>query len=410
MGIEFNWRSGGAPIAHSDAEPPWRSRRIRRRLLAVVLAVAVVAGAVHWRAQRGLAAARADIERVVIGEVLALQTGRSDLFLAALDDAHTPWIRYHEESFRREAAWYADRPEARPRVERIRLGADEAQALIVLAAGQCEWRGTWFFRRAGGQWLHAPPPSEYWGELDDFSTAHVTLMAQGPDCAAAADLVTELEEFYVSLTAAYPPASAAYAGVRDEDMRARSRPPSRVTIRSYPYGASITGADYFASPQLALELWSAQERAIALRRSARLAVARAVLQRASGRSRPAAGDGWLVEALALWHAGAWEAGWRPDVQQSLAGDAFKGLLDLQGYDGAAPATAPGAAALDPAWLQPLAYTLGEYLGLTYPAEQLEALIGAMAPGSPGDALATALGVSRAVLEAGWGAYLRERYG
>ncbi|HOG47131.1 MAG TPA: hypothetical protein PLJ35_05605 [Anaerolineae bacterium] len=406
MGIEFTWRSAGEPIAHSEPEPPWRSPRVRRRVLIAALAALAVAGALYYRAQRSLAIARAELERVIAAEVLALQTGQCDLFLAALDQMHAPWIRYHEENFAREAAWYAARPTARPRVERLHLGAAQAEVTVLLSDGNHAWRSTWFYQQSEGHWRHAPPPPEFWGDPSELETEHLSVIAQGPDCAPAARLAPALESFCAALTAQYPPA----APTSSDAWREVPRSASRITVRSFPYGASASGVDYFASPQLAIEMWSATDRAAALERSARLSVARAVLQRALGRSQPAAGDWWLVEALALWHAGAWQPDWRPIVQQGL-GDGLARTLDVQGLGSDSHSLREGDWAPSADWVEPLAYTLGEYLGLTYQAGQLSALVQAIRPGtSSWDALQRVLGLSRASLEAGWGAFLKEHYG
>ena len=412
MGIEFNWRCDGAPIAHAASVPPWRSRPVRRRLLALTLAALAVAGALYWRAQRGLAAARADLGRVIGGEVLALQTGRSDLFFASLDGSYPSWVRYHEENWAREAAWYAARPHARPFVAGLRLGPDRAQVTVGLADGEQEWQAVWFFERVDGHWRHAPPPTEFWGDSTDFETAHLSLTAQGPDREAAARLAPELEDLYGELAALYPPAPTLYSDSYDDDVpRARMRAPSRIALRSSPYGGSGSSGDYFPSPQLALEMWTAQERASELARSARLALARAVILQALGRMRPDAGDWWLVEALSLWHARAWRPAWQAEVKQALANGTSGRLLDVQSY-GAEPTLywKDGSTPLERTAVQPLAYTLGEYLGTTFAPEQLGAALRAIASGgSSWEALAQVLGLDRASLEAGWKAFLQAHY-
>ncbi len=413
MGVEFNWRSAGASIAHSEPNPPWRSRRGRRRLMAAGLALLAVVGGLYWRAQRGLAAARADLQRALLAEVLALQTGQRDLFLAALDDTHAPWLRYHEENFAREAAWFAARPNARPLVESVRLGAGRAKVGVVLIDGEHEWRSTWYYARSDERWRHAPPPAEFWGETSEFKSAHLVLEAQGPDREPAASLLAELEDLYGRLTALYPPRPSAYV-YPDGDGVPRGRAPSadRIFIRSFPYGSSAYSSGYFPSPQLALEMWTSEEREAMLATSARLAVARAVLERALGRTRPAPGDWWLIESLALWHASAWQLDWRPAVERSLATGSFSRLLDVQGTsDGPRLASSSGQVTIEPACVAPLAYTLGEYLGATYPGEQLGAVVQAIVPGSSSwAALQSTLGLSRASLQAGWAAFLQERYG
>ncbi len=413
MGVEFRWQSDGAPIAETACEPPWRSRPVRRRLLAVALVVLAAVGAIHWRAQRGLAAARADLERVVAGEVLALQTGRKDLFLAALDSSYASWTRYHEESWAREAAWYAARPAARPRIAGLRLSPDRAEATVVLSDGAREWRGTWYFVRVDGRWRHAPPPPEFWGESAEFDAGHLTLTAQGPDREPAALLAPELEALYSDLVAIYPAAPAPRDEFSGYDVgHARARAPRRIALRSFPYGGSGSSADYFPSPQLALEMWTPRERAAELGRSARLALARAVLLQALGRSRPDCGDWWLVEALSLWHARAWRPDWRPFVQEAIAAGTFASLLDVRAY-GAEPTLSwpEGCTPLPQSAVQPLAYTMGEHLASACTPQQLGALVAAIRDGSSGwEALQAVLGVSRSSLEAAWGAFLQSRYG
>jgi hypothetical protein len=414
MGVEFKWRSDGAQIIHSEPEPPWRSRRGRRWLLAVFLALFTLAGGIHLRAQRGLAIARADLQRIILGQVLALQTGQRDPFLAALDDTHTPWVRYHEANFDRESAWYAARAAARPQIESLHLKSGQARVGIVLVDGEHTWRSTWFFKQIDGRWRHAPPPSGFWGETSEFAGEHITLLAQGPDRTPAARLAAGLDKLYAELAALYPPRSSTHTSRRDGDAAGLRRLPagSHLTIRSFPYGDPGSGASHFPSPQLALQMWTPEERAAALGRSARLAVTRAVLQQALGRSQPAPGDWWLLEALALWHASAWEPEWQAQIQASLAAGAVERLLDVRVHgDEVRLSSARGQAPPDLTWVQPLAYTLGEYIGLNHPPEALSALVQTIGSGSSSwAALTSTLGCSRAELQAGWAAFVRERYG
>jgi hypothetical protein len=131
---------------------------------------------VRWQSQQGLRAIRADIQRVVDREILALQTGQREAFLDLLDPRYGPWLRYHEEHFERQAAWYAARPEVRAHVESVRLGPDLAVAQVRLRdqnGGQTE-PVDWYYRRVRGRWRHAPPAPELLGPAASVETSRIT--------------------------------------------------------------------------------------------------------------------------------------------------------------------------------------------------------------------------------------------
>ena len=411
MGVEFRWYSGGSDIVPLQPGPPHRRRRLRRWLLFASLAVLIVGGGVFAQAQRGLRAVRADIQRLVDQEILALQTGQCESFMELLDSRYAPWLRYHRQYFERESAWYAARPTVRAHVESVSLGSDVAVARIRLRDGhgaQSE-PAHWFFRRVKGQWRHAPPTSEFLGPAANLETPHLTLIAQERDREAAARLAPELEELWLRLARIYHPDSSSGEGA----AAAGGREPGRLVIRIFPYGHPLATADTVASPHLALETWTPAERSAWLACEARLAVARAALGRLLERSAPRRGDSWLLESLALWHAQAWRAEWRPCVQRSLADGSLTRLLTGTDSFSDSPSRAQEfyAPSADQGWSQPLAYTLGEFLGHTYPSGRLSTLLRAVGPcGSSAAAIRAVLGLSLPDLEAVWARHLQQHYG
>ncbi|MDI7275789.1 MAG: hypothetical protein QME94_07410 [Anaerolineae bacterium] len=402
MGVRFRWYSGDSSEGiRLDPEPPPPRRRRRRWLIALLLALLAVAGALYWRAERGLSAARAALQAQVDQEVMALQSGSLDALCDLLDSRYAPWLRYHYDSFAREAAWYAARPGLRVLVEAVELAPDHAVARVRLwdGTGRTDLVSHWHFRRLSGQWRHAPPTLEAWGAPTTLETEHLALVAQGPDRALAAQLAPELDAFCADLLRTYGAAGSATG----KDVR--------ITIRILPYGSSCDGGSTVPSPHLAFDLWSAGERGAALGRSARLAIARAVLSRLLGRSRPGPGDWWLVESLASWHAQVWQPEWRASLRHSLADGTYRQYLGLEVYGITGQGRVLRSMPVDMDWARPLAYAMGEFLAVSYPREQLGALLRALASsGSSWAALESVLDLTRPTLEAAWLKHLQQRYG
>ncbi len=405
MGVRFRWYAGGSQLAGPGS--PQRRWRPSPLLVALAFAALAAAGTVSWAAERGLRAARSDLQRQVDQEVVALRTGQLQDLLGLLDDRYSPWVRYHQDAFEREAAWYMRYSGCRVVVEDVRLRRESATVRVVLhGPGACGARSAvWYYQRTAAGWRHAPPPLDYWGQATDVVTPHVTLTVQGPDRALASGLASELEDLYVRLAETYrvlPVAGEHAMGPR----------PARACIRIFPYGIGTQAQDAVTSPQLALELWTPDERYASLGRDLRLAVARSVLNRLPGGSRTRTGDWWLLEGLALWHASAWEPEWEASVRESLADGSYRQLLDIRPYT---PTSAPLAWQMhalppDDAWAQPLAYTLGGFLASSFPPEQLQALLQALASAGSGRTnVLNVLGLSRPDLEAAWASYLQGRF-
>ena len=407
MGVEFRWYSGETEVVPPPPERPRLNRRLGRWLVSLGLASVVIAGGLSWQAQRGLRAVRADLQRLVDQEILALQTGQRDSFLALLDTRYAPWLRYHQQNFDRQSAWYAARPGLRAHIESVRLGPDLAIAQLRLLAqrGAQSQPTTWFFRQVDGHWRHAPPTPDYAGPTTRLETRHFILIAQHADCRLAARLAPELEELWVGLARFYQGITRAAEGTSEQ----AAVPSGRIIVRISPYGSNAASTSTISSPQLGLDVWTPAEQSALVGRDARVVVARAVLNRLLGRSQPRLEDWWLLEGLALWHAQAWQPEWRAAVQRSLADGSFRRLLSADSYS-LGSAWQQRATPSDPEWARPLAYTLGEFLGITYPSERLCALLGAMrSRASSQAAIEASLGLSPAELEAAWESYLRRRY-
>ena len=399
MGVRFRWHSDD-PSGVVPPEPPPHRRRARMLTILLIALVAACAG-IHWRTRQGLAAARADLQAQVDREVLALQAGQLDALFEVLDGRYAPWLRYHQQCFARESAWYAARPGARVVVEAVQLSSDRAVAQVRLWEGAVRTgrSSQWYFRRVDGEWRHTPPTLDAWGMPASFETEHLCLVAQGPDRELVTRLLPNLEALRTGLLHLYGPAPQA------------TGPTGRITIRVLPYGASTEGGNIIPSPHLALELWSAAERRSVLSRDLRVAVARAVVSSLLGRSHPRPGDWWLVEALAAFHAGAWVPEWQATLRQSLADGSYRQYLTFEAYGAISRARELRSLPPDTQRAQPLAYTLGELLTTRYPSGQIRALLETIAAGSSSwAAVESVLGADRSALEAAWRLYLQERYG
>lgn len=407
MGVEFRWYSGDTEVVPSRPKRPRGSRRLGQWLFAIGVVSLIVAGGLSWRAERGQRAVRADLQRLLDQEILALQTGQRQAFLDLLDTRYAPWLRYHQRNFARQASWFSARPGLRACIESVSLEPDLAVARVCLLdqRGAETQPSTWFFRRVDGQWRHAPPTSDYVGPATSIETPHLTLIAQHPDRELASFLAPKLEDLWLRLARLYNLDASPRAQIPSE----HGGTPSRTVVRIFPYGSNAPSVSSVSSPQLGLDIWTPAERCTSAARDARVIVARAVLNGLLGRSQPRPEDWWLLEGLALWHAQAWQPEWRSLVCSSLADGSFRRLLSAQGYRSGGP-RGQRSQPSDSEWAYPLAYTLGEFLGNTYPSERLCGLLAALRScGSSWDAVQAVLGLSRGELEAAWEAHLQRCY-
>jgi len=395
MGVKFDWQSGDPRFTLLEAEPA-RGRRDRRHWLLAGAAVLLVIAGLSWLVQQGLRAARADLQRQIEQEITALRAGQRTVFLALLDDSQRAWKRYHEQNFLREAAWYAAHRQAKVRIESLDLGPDRATVSILLSDGVQSRRATWFFKRREGIWRHTAPPSEAWSSTCRITTPHITLVAPAGAREATIRLAWELEGFYSELAKTYHLNLSGNVGVYP--------PGGHISIRILPYAESEHGEVRWSfslpAPEIALEMWTSEEREAFLRTAARAAVARTLLGSTWQQPLPAGGQG-LLESLALWLASAWQPEWQSCLRESLADGTWQRFLD--GWE-----AQPSEGAERP---QALAYALGEFLGRACTADQLAALVReAGVYGSSWSAILHVLGWSRPELETMWGDYLRQRYG
>ncbi len=411
MGVKFEWHSNDPRFVLTEPEPPPRTRRPLRRLLFASLALLILVGAIALLARRGARAASADLQRQVGAEILALQAGERDIFLAFLDSSQPAWKRYHEKSFAREAAWFAARAGARPQIENVELSPDQATVHLLLHDGTQTWRSTWFYRRVGGVWRHAGPAYEPYDTTCRVSTPHITLIVPTREREAMTPLAEDLEDLYLRLSQTYH-----LGAPGDETATPRSRSAQGpIVIRIVPYleadpGLGVRWSVSLPSPDIALEMWTPDERTAYLGRVARTTVARTLFRLGRERRTSLRGEQWLLESLALWHAGAWQPQWRPYVQSSLADGTLSRLLTAWS-GGSQAARQESTPAGDSECTQALSYTLGEYLVATYPPERLCALVQATGQEeSSWAALRGVLGLDRAQLEAAWSAHLRQQYG
>ncbi|MDI7277356.1 MAG: hypothetical protein QME94_15370, partial [Anaerolineae bacterium] len=386
MGVSFQWHSGGQEPVLRGERPAPRGVRPRRWLLALFVVPMLLGGAAAWRVQRQERAVEVELQRLVEQEVLALQAGQGDIFMSLLQGTPLSWRRYHEEHFLRESAWYAARANARVRVESVRLAAEGAWATVALSDGEETWRGTWFFVLTQGRWRHAAAPANSWGAMHRIEAGPIVVNAYDADRVAAEQLAPELEALYGLAVKVYGLPLPVEAGEGDPRpwLSGGIRPaPERITVGIVPWGSgtparvSITARAWafdIPSPQLALELWTPEERSTFLRRAARLEVARELLH--SAWQGAAGAPNWpLAEALVAWYAQAWQPAWRGYVQASLSDGTCRSFLEAWALEGdpeglfqALAARYSQAEMVE--WLAALNYTVGEYLGERYSSEEL----------------------------------------
>lgn len=410
MGVDFSWHSGHAePVLPDLPSPPRRRLRWRRWLLALLLPLVAAAGLAAWRVRAAEEAARADLQRVVEREVAALAAGQREELLALLTrTSPLYWCTYHNAAFNRESAWYAARGAARVRVERVRLEAEAATVQVALDDGERVWRGTWHYRLVGGAWRHGPPPAEVLGERCSASAGRVTVTAQGLDEEEAARLAMEVEALCSDLARRYN----AEAPLRIAIEVAPSRNGSSSSWWPAEGGAGLSVS--MPSPQLGLELLTAEERREALGRAVRLAVASEMLGR-NGRGYP------VSQALALWHAQAGEPEWEAYARAAAADGTWRRYIDLWEPEGVEADEwwrevfgryegVPEGALMQAvqSWAGAMSYSMGEYLATHHPPERLAALLRVVGTGRPD--VAAELGLTRDELEAEWGAFLQGRLG
>ncbi len=434
MGVSFQWRSeGDALLLPGEPQAPVRRRR-GRWLPALALLPILLTGLVAFLVPSRERVVAGELQRLVDQEVLALQAGQRDIFASLLQGAPIGWRRYHELCFYRESAWYAARAGAQVRVEGVRLTADGAVASVTLDDGRERRRGIWYFVRVQGRWCHTAPPFEPSGTGCSVEAGPVVVTATGADCAIAEELAPELEALYRLAVETY---GLQPAGAGDAEQQGRvsavgpmSRP-ARIRVEIAPEArAVLLGQSYSAgvwsfsvpSPQLALELWTDEERSAHTRATVRLGVAWPLLQ-AAWWAEGGSPDWLLAQGLAAWHAQARQPTWREAVAASLEDGTSSIFLrlwaqeDLEDEEAVAALFESLASRFNSSgdalteWYMAMAYTVGEFLGERYAPDKLARLLRASATQKPvWRALGTELGLSRVEFEAEWLAHLEERYG
>ncbi|MGQ9682074.1 MAG: hypothetical protein ACUVX9_06030 [Anaerolineae bacterium] len=389
MGVEFHWRSGDSEVEQRlPQRRPWA-----QRLVATSLGLALFVGIVLWLRGQGLRALQRDLQASVDAQVLALQTGQCDAFLECLDASYGPWLRFHRQAFARQSLWFAQQPHLRAEVVAVALEGDHALARVRRQPGG-DVLYTWYFRRRTGIWRHGPPPPDGAAPVR-ITVGQMALLCQGRDAAMVHQQAPDLERFVGELT---------------QTLGLPSRPTANLELRILPYGAASSD-DTLPSPLMGLELFSEAALRRAAGRELSLAVTRQLIARLGGGGRVvSARDRWLRDALACWFAQYWEPSWQTYVAQAIAKGAGSRWL--------AGATHPPPAALyweqrsraaEPLWIEPLAYTLGNYLARNLPAQDLARLLEEDATHGPSAAIQAVLGISAGALQQAWLDDLRQRF-
>ena len=383
MGVDFHWRSGGTEVRPRQPRPS----SLARRLLILSLGIAGGTALVLWLRAQGLRSLQRDLQACVDAEVLALQTGQREAFLECLDASYGPWLRYHRQAFARQSVWYAERPHLRAQVVAVYLEGNQALARVRPQEGG-GGQATWYFRRNAGAWRQSPPTTAAVSTPMRIVLGTVTLLCQEPDATLVRQQASDLERYISELAKA---------------VGLPSRPQASLDLHIFPYGAAYAG-DTLPSPLLGLELFTEAELCSTAGREIRLALARLLLaqRRDEGRSQPSR-DGWLRDALACWYASYWDPSWGSYVAQAVASGAASRWLAGE------PVASPPAAlywelrgrATEPLWIEPLAYTLGDYLARTFPSERLAQLSREQASGGSSASVRAVLGMEVDVLERAW---------
>ncbi len=187
MATEFHWhedetdkkdRPTGrfAPVVPPLESPRRRWPRWVGLALLFLASIAIgVGGAVWFLSQRGLSAARADLEAVLRTEAQALARGDQELY-RSLQDAESAqqltefFERVQGDMFLRAA----DQVDAEQplRIAHLELLEDRAWAEVAFTRNGVPYRRMQFYRLSEGRWRRTLPDPRFWGEVRNRKTTH----------------------------------------------------------------------------------------------------------------------------------------------------------------------------------------------------------------------------------------------
>ncbi|GAB4481346.1 MAG: hypothetical protein Kow00124_29020 [Anaerolineae bacterium] len=201
MGIQLDWEfeteRGIEKIGEDPAELARRARvRRRARILLIALAalllISTAAGLLRRRAL--IEERRAELEAAVHAEVLALNIGDRESYLA-LHDSGGAWDISPGDRF---TAYRALMPGLRLTGEVLALDVHPRDGRVTLREeldGQ-PYRVTWYYRYGPGGWRHVPPAPQVWGRERALETAHFTLFYHAEDEALARHLADRIDGWW----------------------------------------------------------------------------------------------------------------------------------------------------------------------------------------------------------------------
>jgi hypothetical protein len=197
MGIRLDWEIEAEQShirrAGEDPDTARRRRRARLRLLAFLLALvgifAGVAGLIVWR----LEAVEAEIERqlrnTVDAEIAALRLGDWQAFAVAQRSAAPDWLIIQEQAFNEYQRLKQENDvQLTGRILDAVIDRQRGRVAVEEIINAVSYTRVWFYWRYDDGWRHVPPDYTFWGEVERYDSAGVSLRYRSVDAPLAAQM------------------------------------------------------------------------------------------------------------------------------------------------------------------------------------------------------------------------------
>lgn len=194
MGVRLDWEvesDGGWEEVGEDpqaiADRQRRNRRIRNAILAFLVLLAALSGAILYRLRQVSRQLAADLEATVAAETLALRIGDLNAFLA-IQSGVGGWPQIQESAFDQARA-LGTRLEVTGEIVDTQIDAKRARVTLRENLDGQPYLVVWFYEHGDGGWLHIPPNPAFWGEGITRQTEHIHFYYREAD-EPLADLLT----------------------------------------------------------------------------------------------------------------------------------------------------------------------------------------------------------------------------
>lgn len=187
------------PHPGSDPKPGSRLGRLGLLAVGIALGMAVGLAVLGWQGQR---AARADLTPLFVLQQQALASGDQDIYRSLFDDAQ-PEYGAAMTAGQNAAALLFD-ADAAPRLRRLRIVGDKAEAEVETGYQGRVYRRTETAHLGGGQWRLAPPDPAAWGAVLSEEGENVILHIHRRD-ASLTTLLPRLEAITQAFCRRYNP-------------------------------------------------------------------------------------------------------------------------------------------------------------------------------------------------------------